>query len=262
GRVPEQPHDAHRVDLVGRFQHREVEAPVGLQLIADVATLDRLLAVARRQGDPLVGIAVELRQRPARRPPLDQPAQVIDLAQVVEVELGDEVAASRPVGELALLLEHRQRFAHRRQAQSEPLGDLLLAHLLARSQLAGDEGVTEAFYRVLGGGPQARIFEIRSDWGRLQRVTRPTTQRESGASGRPRDDDPGGRLISFGGLLADLVVRVDAVPERGADVLARGFSQTVGGGFAVVVAAARLGMATTLAGVLGNDPIADAARRL
>jgi len=92
-------------------------------------------------------------------------------------------------------------------------------------------------------------------------VTRPTTQRESGASGRPRDDDPGGRLISFGGLLADLVVRVDAVPERGADVLARGFSQTVGGGFAVVVAAARLGMATTLAGVLGNDPIADAARR-
>ncbi|HTT93910.1 MAG TPA: PfkB family carbohydrate kinase [Solirubrobacterales bacterium] len=68
-------------------------------------------------------------------------------------------------------------------------------------------------------------------------------------------------LISFGGLLADLVVSVDAVPERGADTLARGFSQTLGGGFAVVAAAARLGMPTALAGVLGSDPIADAARR-
>ena len=70
-----------------------------------------------------------------------------------------------------------------------------------------------------------------------------------------------GRLISFGGLLADLVVEVDAVPARGADTLARGFTQTVGGGFAVLAAAARLGMPTALAGVLGNDAVADAARR-
>jgi sugar/nucleoside kinase (ribokinase family) len=91
---------------------------------------------------------------------------------------------------------------------------------------------------MLGGRPQPRIFEIRWDWGRLQRV-----------------------LISFGGLLADLVVSVDAVPERGADALARDFTQTIGGGFAVVAAAARLGMPTALAGVLGEDPIADAARR-
>jgi sugar/nucleoside kinase (ribokinase family) len=68
-------------------------------------------------------------------------------------------------------------------------------------------------------------------------------------------------LISFGGLLADLVVSVDAVPERGADALARDFTQTIGGGFAVIAAAARLGMPTALAGVLGEDPIADAARR-
>lgn len=70
-----------------------------------------------------------------------------------------------------------------------------------------------------------------------------------------------GRLISFGGLLADLVVSVDSVPERGADTLARDFTQTIGGGFAVIAAAARLGMPTALAGVLGEDPIADAARR-
>jgi sugar/nucleoside kinase (ribokinase family) len=68
-------------------------------------------------------------------------------------------------------------------------------------------------------------------------------------------------LISFGGLLADLVVTVDAVPERGGDTMARDFSQTVGGGFAVIAAAARLGMPTALAGVLGDDAIADVARR-
>lgn len=68
------------------------------------------------------------------------------------------------------------------------------------------------------------------------------------------------RLISFGGLLADLVVQVDAVPARGEDALARDFTQTVGGGFAVLAAAARLGMPTALAGVLGDDAIADAAR--
>ncbi len=60
GRVPEQAHDPHRVGLVGRFQHGEVEAAVGLELGGDVAALDRLLAVPGRQRDPLVGVVVEL----------------------------------------------------------------------------------------------------------------------------------------------------------------------------------------------------------
>jgi ribokinase len=71
---------------------------------------------------------------------------------------------------------------------------------------------------------------------------------------------PAGRLICFGGLLADLVVGVDAVPGRGEDVLAHDLIQTIGGGFATLLAAARLGMPTALAGVLGDDGIADAAR--
>jgi sugar/nucleoside kinase (ribokinase family) len=75
------------------------------------------------------------------------------------------------------------------------------------------------------------------------------------------DGEARGRLVSFGGLLADLVVGVEAVPRRGEDALARDFTQTVGGGFAVLAAAARSGMATALAGVLGDDAIADAARR-
>lgn len=87
-------------------------------------------------------------------------------------------------------------------------------------------------------------------------MTGPEAQGEAAAAGT----EPRGRLVSFGGLLADLLVSVDVVPERGADVLAHGFTQTVGGGFAVLAAAARLGMRTALAGVLGDDPIADAAR--
>jgi sugar/nucleoside kinase (ribokinase family) len=76
----------------------------------------------------------------------------------------------------------------------------------------------------------------------------------------PEDGAARGRLVSFGGLLADLVVGVDAVPVRGEDALARDFTQTVGGGFAVLAAATRLGMPTALAGVLGDDAIAAAAR--
>jgi ribokinase len=77
----------------------------------------------------------------------------------------------------------------------------------------------------------------------------------------PSGAGPIRRLISFGGLLADLAVTVDAVPERGGDTMARDFSQAVGGGFAVIAAAARLGMPTALAGVLGDDAIADVARQ-
>ncbi len=73
-------------------------------------------------------------------------------------------------------------------------------------------------------------------------------------------NEPNSRLISCGGLLADLVVGVDVLPARGEDVLAHDFTQTVGGGFATLAAAARLGMQTALAGVLGDDAIADAAR--
>jgi sugar/nucleoside kinase (ribokinase family) len=56
-------------------------------------------------------------------------------------------------------------------------------------------------------------------------------------------------------------VEVEAVPARGEDTLARDFTQTVGGGFAVVAAAARSGMPTALAGVLGDDAVADAGCR-
>jgi ribokinase len=84
-------------------------------------------------------------------------------------------------------------------------------------------------------------------------VSGPEVEREAGLPAV-------GRLVSTGGLLADLVVGVDAVPGRGEDALARDFTQTVGGSFAVMSAAARLGLPVALAGVLGDDAIGDAGR--
>src|SRR5262249_41732765 len=112
----------------------------------------RLDHLARRQLDPLQRLLVVQRRRPPRRPVLEQRPQLVDLAQVLEVQLGDEVAAARPVGELALLLERGQRFAHRGEADPAPLGGLLLADPLAGPQLAGDDRPPQLLERVLSGG--------------------------------------------------------------------------------------------------------------
>ncbi len=109
-------------------------------------------------------------------------------------------------------------------------------------------------------GPEAQREEGDAGAGHERRADVPGSSIDGGRT-VGTGKDPVGRLVSFGGLLADLVVSVDAIPERGADVLAHDFTQTVGGGFAVLAAAARLGMPTALAGVLGDDAIADAARQ-
>jgi sugar/nucleoside kinase (ribokinase family) len=70
-----------------------------------------------------------------------------------------------------------------------------------------------------------------------------------------------GRLIHTGQVLMDLVMRVPALPERGGDVLARSGSElTPGGGFNVMVAAARSGAAVTYAGAHGSGRFSDQAR--
>lgn len=57
----------------------------------------------------------------------------------------------------------------------------------------------------------------------------------------------------FTAVLTDLLVMVDALPEPGGDVPGRDYREVVGGGFNVIAAAARLGMATAYARELGND---------
>lgn len=62
------------------------------------------------------------------------------------------------------------------------------------------------------------------------------------------------RLVFVGGVLVDLVVRVDELPGRGADVLARGAHAAAGAGFDVAAAAARHGLPAAFGGRYGDGP--------
>jgi sugar/nucleoside kinase (ribokinase family) len=69
------------------------------------------------------------------------------------------------------------------------------------------------------------------------------------------------RLVHLGNVVIDLVLTVDALPERGGDVLAGSTMRATGGGFNVMAAASRLGLATSYGGVLGTGPFGDQARK-
>lgn len=69
------------------------------------------------------------------------------------------------------------------------------------------------------------------------------------------------RLVHTGQVLVDLVMRVDALPEPGGDVLASSSSFEVGGGFNVMAAARRSGMAVVYPGGHGRGRFGDLARQ-
>jgi sugar/nucleoside kinase (ribokinase family) len=69
------------------------------------------------------------------------------------------------------------------------------------------------------------------------------------------------RLVSVGNVIIDIVTEVEALPERGSDVLASRASLEVGGGFNLMAAAARQGLKVAYAGALGHGPFGDLARR-
>ena len=71
---------------------------------------------------------------------------------------------------------------------------------------------------------------------------------------------PFGRLLHLGNVVVDLVLDVPSLPERGGDVLASGARMTPGGGFNVMVAAARQGLPVGYAGAHGCGPFAALAR--
>jgi sugar/nucleoside kinase (ribokinase family) len=70
-----------------------------------------------------------------------------------------------------------------------------------------------------------------------------------------------GRLVHTGQVVADLVMRVDALPPVGGDVLASDFQQFVGGGFNVMAAAARSGADVVYAGSHGTGQFDDMVRK-
>jgi sugar/nucleoside kinase (ribokinase family) len=69
-----------------------------------------------------------------------------------------------------------------------------------------------------------------------------------------------GRLLHLGNVVVDVVLDVPALPERGGDVLASGSQVSPGGGFNVMVAAARQGLPAAYAGAYGSGPFAALAR--
>jgi sugar/nucleoside kinase (ribokinase family) len=71
---------------------------------------------------------------------------------------------------------------------------------------------------------------------------------------------PFDRLLHLGNVVVDVVLTVGELPERGSDVLATSTATAVGGGFNVMVAAARQGLPVTYAGAHGTGPFATQAR--
>jgi len=67
---------------------------------------------------------------------------------------------------------------------------------------------------------------------------------------------PFDRLLHLGNVVIDVVLDVPSLPERGGDVLASGTRTTPGGGFNVMVAAARQGLRVGYAGAYGSGPFA------
>jgi sugar/nucleoside kinase (ribokinase family) len=71
---------------------------------------------------------------------------------------------------------------------------------------------------------------------------------------------PGRRLIFVGEAIVDLVMWVPALPPPGGDMLATSAETTIGGGYNVMVAAARQGLEVIYAGGHGTGPWGDLAR--
>ncbi len=68
------------------------------------------------------------------------------------------------------------------------------------------------------------------------------------------------RLVSVGNVIVDIVLRVDAIPEPGGDVIASASDITAGGGLNTLVAAARDGLDVAFAGQYGTGPFGDVVR--
>jgi sugar/nucleoside kinase (ribokinase family) len=68
------------------------------------------------------------------------------------------------------------------------------------------------------------------------------------------------RLILVDSVVVDVVLNVEALPERGSDTLVERSDSFAGGGFNVMAAASRLGLAAVYGGVVGLGPFATIAQ--
>ncbi len=68
------------------------------------------------------------------------------------------------------------------------------------------------------------------------------------------------RLILVDSVVVDIVLNVDALPQPGSDTLVEHTDSFAGGGFNVMAAASRLGLASVYGGVVGLGPFASIAQ--
>jgi sugar/nucleoside kinase (ribokinase family) len=68
------------------------------------------------------------------------------------------------------------------------------------------------------------------------------------------------RLVHVGNVIIDLVMNIPALPKAGGDVLATSSQVTPGGGYNVMVAAARQGLPVAYGGAHGSGPFGEIAR--
>ena len=68
------------------------------------------------------------------------------------------------------------------------------------------------------------------------------------------------RLILVDSVVVDVVLQIDALPERGSDTFVERSDSFAGGGFNVMAAASRLGLPAVYGGVVGLGPFATIAR--
>jgi sugar/nucleoside kinase (ribokinase family) len=71
---------------------------------------------------------------------------------------------------------------------------------------------------------------------------------------------PAPRLVLVDSVVVDVVLNVDALPERGSDTLVERSESFAGGGFNVMAAASRLGLPSVYGGVVGLGPFATIAQ--
>ena len=98
---------------------------------------DRELLLRVLQTDEIV-VAGALGRAP-RRQSVDEPEQLVVVAQRVFVEPVHERAAVRRDGQPALAVERDDRLAHGDATDAEPLGDVVLAHAVALTQLTVED---------------------------------------------------------------------------------------------------------------------------
>ena len=82
--------------------------------------------------------------RPPRRQRLDRHPQRVDLLQVLGRELRHERAPVAPDHDQTLALQPDQRLAHGSPADAHRAGDRLLAQLLPRAEVPGQDGIAQA----------------------------------------------------------------------------------------------------------------------